>query len=38
MTGAGLLALSEDNLLRLPDAAAAIREYGALDPIAAPRP
>lgn len=38
MTGAGLLALSEDNLLRLADATAAIREYGALDPIAAPRP
>ena len=38
MTTAGLLALSEDNLLCLPDASAARREYDALDPIAAPRP
>jgi len=38
MTEAGLLAMSDDNLLRLPDPATARREYGVLDPIAAPRP
>ena len=37
MTEAGLLAMGDDNLLRLPDLAAADREYGRLDPIAAPR-
>ena len=36
MTEAGLLALGEDSLLRLPDPAAACREYGALEPIAGP--
>ena len=36
MTEAGLLALGEDSLLRLPDPAAACCEYGALEPIAGP--
>ena len=38
MTEAGLLAVSEAGLLHLPDPDAAHREYGALDPIAVPRP
>jgi hypothetical protein len=38
MTEAGVLAMSETGLLHLPDPDAAHREYGALDPIAVPRP
>ena len=38
MTDAGLLAFDADNLLRLPDPAAAGREYGMLAAIAEPRP